>query len=677
MDAEASASIAATAIVATEAAAAARAMPAMRIADSNPVEPMPPVSSLADMLNLCSQRVWGIDLRPLQLAALSKLFGDCRDLRKLLVVQKTGGGKTHIIRVMGSMMKGIHVVLHPLLALTGDQVIRFQEGSDAYGAVDAINLDERGKNTKWRKKFIARISAMSNTTTSTVFIFTSPQFLADNKKDVRDTLINVCLNKRTFRSFTVDEVHLYSQHGSSFRSELRLVGEEFLKPVFGGEQARGRFRPFFLALSATVSLTDLTTFGALTGVGFPHKYRMWGDFHHFAMPNCHLGIRIGSEYTRSLDIIRRHLQNNDSAAFAFTNGRALSFHLVSGLEGKLDSHGIAADVVHIHGKLRLEDKMNFSKLYCRKIHVPDYDPRVLVATSAADLGIDHPNAQCGLNNEWPASISTFVQRRGRASRRDEDALIVVIAGVASYLHLFKRIKSDTDLANDDGDDDKGKKTSGYTNLLITPKKGKTVKQRHRDQRYKLNRTQRDNLVKRQLADLRDVLDLFCLDRGCIQRRIQMYLAKGSLVDYPLVMSPCGNCAHCRRFEKEGWGHYFLPLRRDGIITMLTHGDVIPCNASYESLMSVVWNSDKTKREHWMKAIFDKPMNDVCKYNVEAMFLQLLAAGLIAIDERGGLFKFVLARGTSSVRAFPPFRYEYEGNWKGILLATGTRKYNVI
>ena len=43
------------------------------------------------------------------------------------------------------MLKGIHVVLHPLLALTGDQVIRFQEGSNDYGMIEAINLDERGK----------------------------------------------------------------------------------------------------------------------------------------------------------------------------------------------------------------------------------------------------------------------------------------------------------------------------------------------------------------------------------------------------------------------------------------------------------------------------------------------------------------------------------------------------
>ena len=375
------------------------------------------------------------------------------------------------------MLKGIHVVLHPLLALTGDQAIRFQEGSNDYGMIEAINLDERGKNSKWRKRFIEHISNLSKATSSTVFIFTSPQFLAEHK-DVHDVLMTVCLNKRTFRSFTVDEAHLIAQHGGSFRSEIHMIGEEFIMPIFGSKVPSAEYRPFFLAMSATVSLPDMTLFSNLTGVGFPKEYRMWGDFDHFQMENCEIGIRIGSAYTTSLNIVVDHLKEHASAAFVFTNGRALSFHLVDGIESKLDANDINCDVVHIHGRLRLEDKMNFIKLYTQKIKVSDYKPLVLIATSAGDLGVDHPNAQCGLNNEWPDSICTFVQRRGRASRRDEIAIIVIVAGVASFIHLTKRILSNVDIYNnDDGEDDADTTSSGYNNLLVTPKKGPSVNRR--------------------------------------------------------------------------------------------------------------------------------------------------------------------------------------------------------
>ena len=667
VDVDASASMAATAIVASEAAASVRHIPSTDDEPSQPtIGPTLPMLSLMTVeehLSMLSELTWDTSLRPLQLLALSQLLG--LDLRKLLVVQKTGGGKTHIVRTLGTLLKGIHVVLHPLLALTGDQLSRFQEGSSRYGRIEAVNLDARGKNSRWRKRFIKHIAEMSKSTTSTLFVFTSPQFLADNK-DVRNAIINVCLNKRTFRSFTIDEAHLLAQHGSSFRSEIRLVCEEFIKPIFGGEKKDDVYRPFFLAMSATVSLQDMTTLGSLTGVGFPKEYRFWGDFDHFAMDNCEIQIRIGSEYTKNLDIIVAHLSENDSAAFAFTNGRALSFHLVDGLEGKLDKHEITADVVHIHGRLRLDDKCNFSKLYCRKINVPTYHHRVLVATSAADLGIDHPDAQCGLNNEWPDSISTFVQRRGRASRRDEIALIVVIAGIASFVQLTKRIYSNVDIHNNDDDEDKT--TSGYTNLLVTPSKGPSTTQRKRDKKYKLSKTQREHLVKRQHGDLMDVLDLFCLDRGCIQRRIQMYLSVGRLVDYPDEVPPCGNCCHCKSKKEKGWGHYFLPVRREGVLELLTHSGRFPCNATYDSLLDIVWSNDK--REHWIKRIFDEPTSKVCKYNVEAMMLQLIAARFIVISDD----LFVLGRESSS-HAFPPFKFEFTGNWTGIRLATGPRKLN--
>ena len=273
-----------------------------------------------------------------------------------------------------------------------------------------------------------------------MFIFTSPQFLAEHK-DIHDVLTTVCLNKRTFRSFTVDEAHLIAQHGGSFRSEIHMIGEEFIMPIFGSKVPSAEYRPFFLAMSATVSLRDMTLlFSDLTGVGFPVEYRMWGDFDHFQMANCEIGIRIGSGYTASLNIVVDHLKEHTSAAFVFTNGRALSFHLVDGLESKLDANDISSDAVHIHERLRLEDKMNFIKLYSEKIKVPDYDPRVLIATSAANLGVDHPNAQCGLNNEWPNNISTFVQRRGRAYCRNEIAIIVIVAGVASFIAPSRKIK---------------------------------------------------------------------------------------------------------------------------------------------------------------------------------------------------------------------------------------------
>ena len=112
--------------------------------------------------------------------------------------------------------------------------------------------------------------------------------------------------------------------------------------------------------------------------------------------------------------------------------------MVAGLEEKLDKHSITGDVLHIYGRLTCEDKGNLVNLFTSKLQTEDFKPNVLVATSAADLGIDHLNSQLQLNVEWPESIASLVQRRGRGSRRGEESRFVVVAGIASYVHIVKQ-----------------------------------------------------------------------------------------------------------------------------------------------------------------------------------------------------------------------------------------------
>ena len=321
-------------IVATEAASLASSRNAMiidRDDESNHAFPADP--SLATCFRLNSQHSWGFELRVDQSAALSKLFeDDCLASRRLLVVLKTGIGKSHVIRSMGTMLKGVILVIHPLLVLTADQVIRFREGSDSFGSIEAHHLDNFA--TKDRKQFVKHICNMTVRTTSSVFVFSSPQFLADNK-DVLHALLK-CNRKHTLRAVAINEADLLARHGSSFRSEIRLLGDQFFDQIFGGAPTDVIRRPFMLALSATMSKPDLTTFGRLTRVGFPKSVRLWGDLDHFQLDCCKLIFHCGNEYKKHLDYVVDYLRADASSAFVFTNRRKLSFKMVAGLEEKLD-----------------------------------------------------------------------------------------------------------------------------------------------------------------------------------------------------------------------------------------------------------------------------------------------------------------------------------------------------
>jgi len=67
-----------------------------------------------------SKDIWGVEeLRPTQLEVLWHIV----NYQSLLLVSRTGSGKTHFVRMMGTELGGIVVVVMPLLALMGDQII--------------------------------------------------------------------------------------------------------------------------------------------------------------------------------------------------------------------------------------------------------------------------------------------------------------------------------------------------------------------------------------------------------------------------------------------------------------------------------------------------------------------------------------------------------------------------
>ena len=96
------------------------------------------------------------------LEVLTKLFADANeDERKLMVNLMTGVGKTHVIRVLGALLKGVHLIIHPLLVLTADQVVKFLEGTDDYGAIEVHNLDDLAGTTEaYRKQFVKRLKEL-------------------------------------------------------------------------------------------------------------------------------------------------------------------------------------------------------------------------------------------------------------------------------------------------------------------------------------------------------------------------------------------------------------------------------------------------------------------------------------------------------------------------------------
>ena len=85
-------------------------------------------ASLAVHVARAARRVFGVaSLRPRQEAAVLRALTDEETRRKLLLVERTGGGKSLVLGLVSVLCAGVTVVLVPLLALTADQLARFNE----------------------------------------------------------------------------------------------------------------------------------------------------------------------------------------------------------------------------------------------------------------------------------------------------------------------------------------------------------------------------------------------------------------------------------------------------------------------------------------------------------------------------------------------------------------------
>ena len=74
-------------------------------------------ASFVHQMNNGSSRVWSTpECRPMQIKAVETILFDPACEGKLLVVDRTGGGKSHVLRMIATFVGGIIVLIAPLLA---------------------------------------------------------------------------------------------------------------------------------------------------------------------------------------------------------------------------------------------------------------------------------------------------------------------------------------------------------------------------------------------------------------------------------------------------------------------------------------------------------------------------------------------------------------------------------
>lgn len=304
-----------------------------------------------------------------------------------LGVMPTGAGKSICYQVPALMMRGLTLVVSPLVSLMGDQV-RSLLAAGAHPSYLNSSLTVPQQNTVLRRAEEGWYQIM----------YVAPERLADPR------FVEFARRLASPGGFgiplvAVDEAHCVSQWGQDFRpSYLRIL--EFIEAL--------PQRPVVAAFTATATERVRTDIVHMLGLRSPQTVVAGFD-----RPNLFFGVEELGDKAKA-DWIRAYVsQHSQEGGIIYCSTRRAVDELSSELSLALAPQGIR--VGRYHAGLSTDERTRNQTDF-----IDDRVP-VMVATNAFGMGIDKPNVRYVIHNNVPESIEAYYQEAGRAGRDGDPA----------------------------------------------------------------------------------------------------------------------------------------------------------------------------------------------------------------------------------------------------------------
>jgi ATP-dependent DNA helicase RecQ len=333
-------------------------------------------------------RYWGYSsFRSIQEDIIQSVW----EKKDTLGLMPTGGGKSLTFQVPVLAMKGICLIVTPLIALMKDQVDNLRErGIKAAAVYSGMSRDEI-------------ITTLENCIFGDYkFLYVSPERLSSDIFLAKLQEMNVCL-------LVVDESHCISQWGYDFRPSYLNIADirAVLKDV-----------PV-LALTATATKDVVEDIQDKLNFKEKNVFRTG-----FSRSNLSYVVR---ESENKIDELIKILNSVPGTSIVYVRSRKSTKEIADWLK----KNGISADFFHAG--------LTHSEKILKQNNWKSGDCRVIVSTNAFGMGIDKPDVRTVVHLDLPNSPEEYFQEAGRAGRDGKTSYSIILFTKADFTKLKKRI----------------------------------------------------------------------------------------------------------------------------------------------------------------------------------------------------------------------------------------------
>jgi ATP-dependent DNA helicase RecQ len=293
--------------------------------------------------------------------------------RDVVAVLPTGGGKSLCYQFPAVYLNKLVIVISPLIALMKDQVSGLQRVGIPAGCLHSAQTDAEKKDV-FRRLHVG----------GAFVLYLSPE-------RAQKEAFHKWIEKRDIALFAIDEAHCVSQWGHDFREEYGQL--KFLKNI----------RPDVPALALTASATPVVLQDVEKRLEFNAAER---HVHGFYRPNLYYQVESCMDETAKYSLLEQAVKQTPKGRVIVYCGTRRSTEEVSDRLNRLGFKKVG----FYHAGLSADDRNKTQDAYGAG------EIRILVATNAFGMGVDHPDVRLVVHFQMPSNIDSLYQEMGRAGR---------------------------------------------------------------------------------------------------------------------------------------------------------------------------------------------------------------------------------------------------------------------